>query len=186
MDSNNLIAIEKLLMKNARKHGMTSMRLEKNDNIVPLYYGKENFHLFYTIKSEQIVNVLNLQFQVELEENGIRTLVFVDPIVLRPSKIGDASKIANAVNARLKGLGRFTVHETGDFLFDVYFPIEMIYCTPEIIEDTIFTECISFFRNLHIPLFLYAEGFWDIDIAVEFIEELFDNGFVDNFKYGFS
>lgn len=186
MDSNNLIAIEKLLMKNAKKHGLTSMRFEKNDNIVPLYYGKEDFHLFYTIESEQITNALNLQFQVELEEHGIRTLVFVDPIVLRPSKIGDASKIANVVNSRMKGLGRFTVHETGDFLFDVYFPIEMLYCTPEIIEDTIFTESISFFRNLHIPLFLYAEGFWDVEKSVKYIEELLDNGYVDNFIYGLS
>ncbi len=185
MRDEQIARLEHILIHRSKEYGISATKPTKEGNVVSIYSNLEDYHLFYTIRSELDVCDLNLQFQVMLDEKQFRVFIFVDPIMLSEKQKTEACLFANEVNARYKGFGHFDIDTiTGDFRFDVTFPEDMLIAMPELVEKTLFESAISFYEMIHIPFIMFAKGLWQMDLAIEYFTTIMDQGWIDNGPYG--
>ena len=177
--------LDRIFIDKAKKYGIYGMKHEKEGNVMSLYSHVENYHLFYTIKSQLDVWDIELQYQIMIENKQFRILIFVDPVPLSGKQKEEACLLVNEINSRYRGVGKFTCNtNTGDFLYDMTFPQEMLSKMPEFVENTIFKYVISVFEAVHVPLIMYSKRLWEIKLAVQYYTSLMDDGYVDNKLYG--
>ncbi len=185
MKEETSIKLQNILIHGSEKYGMKLDKQKKEGKIVSLYSNLEDYHLYYTIRSELDVWDLDLQFQVMMEDTQFRVFIFVDPIMLSGKQKTEACLLANEINARYKGLGHFEVDTiTGDFRFDVTFSEDMLIAMPELIENTLFESAISFYEMIHVPFIMFVKGLWEMDLAIEYFTTIMDQGWIDNGPYG--
>ena len=80
---------------------MQGMKKQSEGNVILFLI--EDYHLFYTIKTDLDAWDLDLQWVIELEENQFRLLTFIDPIMFKTTKSKQGACIlANDINSRMK------------------------------------------------------------------------------------
>lgn len=177
--------LEEMIRKKSHEYGMDGMKTGRHENIIDIYSNRENYHLFYTIKTTLDVSDLPLQYQIKLEEKRFRVMIFVDPIMLDEKTKSSACILANEMNSRMRIAGKYVVDfETGDFLYDVTFSYEALELMPEYVEKTVFDHVISFWEAIHIPFIMLTEGMWKIDQSLDYLNTFIDQGWIDNASYG--
>ena len=169
--------LEGLIKKNAR---LFNLQLKKRkDNPFLLC---EQYHLSTIIENE--IFSWELQQTIGITENGmIHMMMFMDPIIVNHDNRLSFIEFANAANQWMgSSLGKFWVNQDNDFCYECYLP-EMFIDYPDKLEQQIFDNPFSHFRDCLTPLLQLKEGKWSVDKAIQYIDKLRTEGFIDNSEY---
>lgn len=185
MKNESKILLDKIISQKAKEFGFEMIKPERAGNVVSIL--REDWHLFMEICSP-IAPPLQLQMAVYADGAGARMLIFPSPVIIKKENIDSFIHLSNVANHHLyrgAALGRFWVdREHLDFAYEVILKEDLLErCTGEI-ENQLFDVPYAHFQDLHIPLVMLAGNAWKADTAIRYLEELRENGYVDNEKYG--
>ena len=171
-----------------REKEFFDIRVIKKDNtskVRQMY--PEAWHMFYLLENENnLVPPLEIQGTMEVLKNDqIRLLWFIHPIMIDAWNMESCILFAYEVNRVLGNGGRFWVDtEYFDFAYEDLIEEEMLQLSGmKLIERHMFEWPLGQFRDIHIPLMMLLQGKWGTEKAIQFINELRENGFVENEKY---
>ncbi len=170
--------LENLIEKNVR---LFNLQLRKRTE--EPFSIKEDYHLSTGIENE--IFSWELQQTIAMEENGvIHMMMFVHPIIVNADNRHSLIEFANDMNQWLGlCLGKFWVNCDDDFCYECYLP-ELLVNHPDELELQLFDRPFSHFKDCLTPLMQLKDGKWSLDTALQFMHELFTEGYVDNSKYG--
>lgn len=186
-DYYNLKILERFLNQKAAEYGLVGIKHPTEGKVISFYANLETYHLFTKITSDLAVENLDIQYSIQTFKNRrVRVLAFADPILLFGQKmIDDACLLVDELNTRMQCFGKFYVDRlTGDVAFSVSFSYELLQENPDLIEEILFEEAISFWEMLHVPLMMLAQGRWRVDLSIQYLKEILENGYVNNKPYG--
>lgn len=186
-EDDHLKILERFLAQKASEYGLVGAKHPTAEKVISFYAGLEDYHLFTKIRSDLDVENLDLQYSVQIFKNRrVRVLTFADPILLSGQKmIDDTYLLVDELNTRMQCLGKFYVDRlTGDVVFSVSFSYELLQENPDLIEEMLFQDAISFWKTLHVPQMMLAQGRWKVDLSIQYLKEIVDNGYVNNKPYG--
>ncbi len=102
--------------------------------------------------------------------------------------IGGMIQLSNTANRYLyrgSALGRFWVDvDNHDFAYELILKEELLECHAAEIENQLFDIPYAHFKDLHIPLVMLTGNAWRADMAISYLTELREKGYVDNSVYG--
>ncbi len=185
MKNKNKILLDKIISQKAEELGFEMMKPERAGNVVSIL--REDWHLFAEVCSP-VAPPLELQMAVYADKEAVRMLFFPSPIIIQKKNISSFIHLSNVANRYLYrgiALGRFWVDEERlDFAYEVILKEEFLERFAEETGNQLFDIPHAHFQDLHIPLVMLAENSWKADTAISYLEELRENGYVDNEKYG--
>lgn len=180
-----ILMLNKIVTQKSNELGFEIMELENSGNVVSIF--REDWHLFLEMRSP-IVPSLLLQMTISVEDKAVRMLIFPSPAIIDSRNTNQFILLSNAANRYLymgSALGRFWVDvENRDFAYELILRGELIEHHAAEIEKQLFDVPYSHFKDLHIPLLMLEENVWKVDIALRYLTELREKGYVDNFVYG--
>lgn len=170
--------LDELVKKNVRLFNLQMKKREENPFLI-----KDEYHLMTGIENELFS--WELQQTIGITENGkIHMMMFMDPIIVNDDNRGEFIEFANEANMWMgSASGRFWVNSDNDFCYECYLPELMIQHLNEL-EQQLFDKPFSHFRDCLTPLLQLKDRKWPVEKAIEYINELRTEGFVDNTKYG--
>lgn len=168
--------LRKLLVKNARLFQLAIK--DKKDG----YFMKEDFHLFTLIENE--IFSWELQIAIDTATEGlIHSMMFLHPVIITTETKSAYIEFANAANLYLGScMGRFWVNDKCDYCYECYLPEFLLEYEKEL-EVQLFDKPFAHFRDSLSPLMQMKDGEWQAETAIKYLEELREEGFVDNRKY---
>lgn len=177
--------INEILIQKSNELGFEMMKPEHSGNVVSIL--REDWHLFLEMHSP-IVSPLSLQMTIYIEGEAVRMLFFPSPAIIDSRNTNQFIQLSNAANRYLymgSALGRFWVDvENCDFAYELILMEELIEHHASEIEKQLFDTPYSNFKDLHIPLVMLAGNVWKADMAISYLTELREKGYVDNSVYG--
>lgn len=179
-----MLMLEKIVIQKSNEFGFEIMELENSGNVVSIL--REDWHLFLEMRSP-IVPSLLLQMTIYVEDEALRMLFFPSPAIIDSRNMNQFILLSNAANRYLymgSALGRFWVDvENRDFTYELILGKELIEHHAAEIEKQLFDAPYSHFKDLHIPLLMRAENVWKTDVAIRYLTELREKGYVGNSVY---
>lgn len=178
MNNTNRKKIEYLIEKNAR---LFNLKLtNKKQNIFTIW---EDYHLSTGIENE--IFHWDLQMTIGITKNGlIHMMMFMHPLVVTDKTKTSFIEFANAANLWLESsLGRFWVNSDNDFCYETYLPELFVEYSQEL-EQQLFDKPFSHFKDCLSPLMMLKDEKWTAEKAIEYLNRLREDGFVDNSEYG--
>lgn len=186
MNSEIICKINGVILQKSNELGFEIMKPEHSGNIVSML--RENWHLFLEMRSP-IVSPLPLQMTIYIENDAVRMLLFPSPAIINSRNTNQFIQLANTANQYLyrgSALGRFWVDmENHDLAYELILKEELLEALRATeIENQLFDIPYAHFTDLHIPLLMLAGNVWKADMAISYLTELRDKGYVDNAVYG--
>ncbi len=185
MKNENKILLDKIISRKAKAFGLEMIKPERAGNVVSIM--REDWHLFMEMRS-LVAPPLQLQMAVYAKGAEVRMLIFPSPVIIKRENIGSFIYLSNVANHHLyrgAALGRFWVdRERLDFAYEVILKEDLLERCADEVENQLFDVPYAHFQDLHIPLVMLAGNVWEADTAIRYLEELRENGYVDNEKYG--
>jgi len=170
-------AIEKLVREKCKDNtGFELLISENKENVIS--FSRDNYHLFLNLK------YISLQMSIKIEENSIFCLIFLDPILVNNQNKGEFITFINHVNWLTIGFGHFYVDANNDIAYAIRIPEYMILNHIDEVRAEIFEIPKHFYTDIQIPLSKLATGDWDALIAIQYVDELYNNGCVCDKDYG--
>lgn len=171
--------LERLIKKNVR---LFNLKLKKRKEDPFLL--SEDYHLSTWIENELFS--WELQQTIGITNNSkIHMMMFMHPIIVNDANRKEFIEFANAANIWLgASLGRFWVNSDNDFCFECYLPELLIDGHLDDLEQQLFDLPFSHFKDCLTPLMQLKDGNWPIETAIQYLDELRTEGFVDNSEYG--
>ena len=170
--------LDELIKKNVRLFNL-QMKKKRDEPFLLC----EEYHLSTGIENELFS--WELQQTIGITENGkIHMMMFMHPIIVNDNNRREFIEFANAANMWLgASLGRFWVNYDNDFCYECYLPEFLINHLDEL-EQQLFDLPFSHFRDCLTPLMQLKDGKWTIEKAIQYLDELRTEGYVDNSSYG--
>lgn len=170
--------LDELIKKNVRLFNL-QMKKKRDEPFLLC----EEYHLLTGIENELFS--WELQQTIGITENGkIHMMMFMHPIIVNDNNRREFIEFANAANMWLgASLGRFWVNNDNDFCYECYLPELLINHLDEL-EQQLFDLPFSHFRDCLTPLMQLKDGKWTIEKAIQYLDELRTEGYVDNSSYG--
>jgi|GEM_PF-4678083 len=170
------VAIEKLVREKSKDDtGFELLISEYKENIIS--FSRDNYHLFINLK------YISLQMSIKIEENSVFCLIFIDPILVKDQNKGDFITFINHINWLTIGFGHFYVDTNNDIAYAIRIPEYMILNHIDEVRAELFEIPIRFYTDMQIPLSKLANGDWDVEIAIQYVNELYNNGYAFNKDY---
>lgn len=169
-------AIEKLVREKCKANTGFELQLSENkENIISFI--RDNYHLFLKLEC------ISLQISIKIEEKSVNGLIFIDPVLVDGRNKSDFISFINHMNWLTLGFGHFYVDTNNDIVYAIRIPEYLIQNHIIEVGKEIFDIPISFYTDMQIPLSKIATGDWNAEIAIKFIDEMYDNGYVCNGDY---
>lgn len=185
MRSATILMLNKIVTQKSHELGFQVIKLEHSENVVSLL--REDWHLFLEMRSP-IVSSLLLQMTIAVEDEAVQMLLFPSPAIIDSRNTNQFIQLSNAANRYLymgSALGRFWVDvDNRDFAYELILKEILPECHAAEIENQLFDVPYAHFKDLHIPLVMLAENLWKADMAIRYLTELREKGYVDNSVYG--
>lgn len=176
--------LERIICKKGKEYKLDIMKHEKQGNVIALLSDREDYHLFITIRNE-LVPPLKLQYSVTIEADGVRCLIFPDPIMVTEPTKDNFIRFANQVNRYCFGMGKFWVDtEAYDIAYEVIVPEYCLASYSEEAEKQLFDIPLAHWNDMINPVTMLSKGEWNADIAIQYFNEMHEQGCVDNREYG--
>lgn len=178
MDDVSRKKLEALIKKNARLFNLQLKKRKDNPFLL-----NEDYHLAARIENELFS--WELQQTIGIQEKGpVHMMMFMHPIVVSDNNRLEFIEFANAANLWLgSSLGRFWVNCDNDFCYECYLP-ELFIDHPDELEQQLFDKPFSHFSDCLTSLMQLKDGKWPVQKAIQYIDELRTEGYVDNSEYG--
>lgn len=177
--------IDEIISRKSNEIGFEVMKPEHSGNVVSIL--RENWHLFLEMHSP-IVSSLSLQMSIYIEDEAIRMLLFPSPVIIESRNTDQFIQLSNTANHYLyrgSALGRFWVDvDNLDFTYEIILKKELAEYHAAELENQLFDIPYAHFQDLHIPLVMLAANAWKADMAINYLTELREKGYVDNSVYG--
>lgn len=186
MKDKTLDILYQLIKEREKKYGIIMKKHVVTENVVPIKSRIENYHLFLTLENGMVPS-LQIQYSIAYENDQyVRCLIFPSPIIINKQTINDFVGFANASNRYvLKGLGRFWVDiEKYDFAYEILLSSEFIIDNKNEVGHQFFDLPLAHFTDFITPLYMLGTGHWQADIAIKYLDELREKGYVNNNDYG--
>lgn len=184
MKTENKILLDKIIKNKCAKLGFESMEIQKEGPVVSIL--KEDWHLFIEFRNP-LLPPLQLQCAITIEEDDIRLLCFPSPVIITDETMNEFIRFCNEANRELCGgmaWGRFWCDEENyDFAYEVILPEKVIEKDIEETARQLFDIPCAHYQDLHTPLIMLAGNRWESDMAICYLQELRENGYVDNADY---
>lgn len=168
------VTIEKLVQE-ARGKGFELLISENKDNVVS--FCRDNYHLFIDLEH------FSLQVAIKIEKTRVYCLVFPDPIMVNKHNKRDLIMFINHMNWLTLSLGRFYIDTNNDIAYAIGMPEYMVLNHIEQVRAELFEIPICFFNDMQIPLKKLSIGDWTLDMAIQYVSELYNDGCVCNDNY---
>ena len=170
--------LESLIKKNARLFDLKLVRKKENPFVV-----WEDYHLSTIVQNELFS--WELQMTIGVNEKGlIHMMMFMHPIIVEDDTRLSFIEFANAANLWLgSALGRFWVNYENDYCYECYLPELFVDNLPEL-EQQLFDKPFSQFMDNLTPLIQLKDKKWNVQKAIKYLDELREEGYVDNSEYG--
>lgn len=170
--------LEVLIGKNARLYNLNMKKRKDNPFLL-----REDYHLSIRLESELFS--WGLQQTIGITEKGmIHMLMFMHPIIVNSDNRFSFIEFANVANQWMgSSSGRFWVNRDNDFCYECLLP-ELFIDNPSELEQQLFDKPFSHFRDCLTPLLQLKDGKWSADKAIQYIDELRTESYVDNSEYG--
>lgn len=184
MKKDNIHLLNKIITAKSNELGFEIMKPKHSGSVVSIL--RDNLHLFIEMQSP-IVPSLLLQMSICVEDGAVRTLLFPSPIIITSGNVCQFVRLSNVANQYLhrgNALGRFWVDEESfDLAYELILEEHLIEHYTEESGKQLFDIPLSHFIDCHIPLMMLAKNIWKADVAIEYLKELRENGYVDNQRY---
>lgn len=185
MKNKNIHLLNQIIIGKANEFGCEIMKPEHSGTVIS-FLRKEDWHLFIEMHSP-LVPCLSLQMSVCIEEKKVRILLFPSPIIIDSGNVCQFVRLSNVANQYLyrgNALGRFWVDEESfDLAYELILEEHLIEHYTEESGKQLFDIPLTHFTDCHIPLMMLAKNTWKADVAIEYLKELRENGYVDNQRY---
>ena len=170
--------LERLIKKDARLFNLKLVSKKENPFVV-----WEDYHLSTTVENELFS--WGLQMTIEITEKGlIHMMMFMHPIIVEDDTRLYFIEFANAANLWLgSALGRFWVNNENDYCYECYLP-ELFVDNLLELEQQLFDKPFSHFKDCLTPLMQLKDGKWNVQKAIEYLDELREAGYIYNSEYG--
>lgn len=176
--------INEIIIRKSNELGFEIMELEHSGNVVSIF--REDWHLFLEMRSP-IVSSLLLQMTIAVEDEAVQMLLFPSPAIIDSRNTNQFIQLSNTANRYLyrgSALGRFWVDvDNRDFAYELILKEILPECHAAETENQLFDVPYAHFKDLHIPLVMLAENVWKADMAIRYLTELREKGYVDNSVY---
>lgn len=187
MKKETMEIIEKMILKLKRtRSDILFVKKENTSKVIQMY--PEAWHMYHVLVNEHnLVPTLEIQGTIEIyeEQQMIRSLWFIHPIMVNERNMNSCISFANEVNRELGRGGHFWVDsEYYDFAYEQTFDEEVVELFGEdLLEKYMFEIPLNQYRDIHIPLMMLLSEQWEADKAIRFLKELRKDGFVENSRY---
>ncbi len=185
MKKDNIHLLNKIVTAKSNELGFEIMKPKHSDSVVSIL--RDKVHLFIEMHSP-IVTSLPLQMSICVEDDAVRTLLFPSPIIINSGNVCQFVRLSNVANQYLyrgNNLGRFWVdEECFDLAYELILEEYLIEHYTKEIGKQLFDLPLAHFTDCHIPLLMLAKNTWKADIAMNYLKELRENGYIDNQRYG--
>jgi len=169
-------AIEKLVREKCKTSNSIKLHSsKKQENVISVI--RDNYHLHFKL------DYISLQMSIRIEEKSVFCLIFLDPILVNSQNKCDFINFINHINWLTLGFGHFYVDTNNDIAYAIRIPEYLIQnCTDDVGKE-LFEIPINFYTDMQIPLSKIASGDWNSEIAIKFMDEMYDKGYVCNDDY---
>ncbi|MCM1181026.1 MAG: hypothetical protein NC347_12265 [Clostridium sp.] len=186
MNSEIILKLNEIITRKSNDFGLKIMKPEHSGKVVSIL--REDWHLFLEMHNP-IVSPLPLQMTIYIEDEVVRMLLFPSPAIIDSRSMNQFIQLTNTANRYLymgSALGRFWVDvENCDLAYELILKEELLELSRATeIENQLFDIPYAHFNDLHIPLLMLAGNVWKADMAISYLKELRENGYVDNSVYG--
>lgn len=185
MKNENIHLINKIITAKSNELDFKILKTEHSGTVISML--QEDWHLFIEMHSP-IVPSLPLQMSICVEDKAVRTLLFPSPIIINSGNVYQFVRLSNVANQYLyrgNALGRFWVDEESlDLAYELILEEYLIEHYTEEIGKQLFDLPLAHFTDCHIPLLMLAKNTWKADTAMSYLKELWENGYIDNQRYG--
>lgn len=187
MKKESMEIIEKMILKLKRtRSDILFAKKENTSKVIQMY--PEAWHMYHVLVNEHnLVPPLEIQGTIEIyeEQQMIRLLWFIHPIMVNERNMNSCISFANEVNRELGRGGHFWVDsEYYDFAYEQMFDEKVVELFGEdLLEKYMFEMPLNQYRDIHIPLMMLLSEQWEADKAIRFLKELREDGFVENSRY---
>ena len=170
--------LEGLVKKNVRLFNLQFKKRKENPFLL-----SEEYHLSTGVENELFS--WELQQTIGITNNGkIHMMMFMHPIIVNDNNRREFIEFANAANMWLgTPLGRFWINNDNDFCYECYLP-ELLTSYLDELEQQLFDLPFAHFKDCLTPLMQLKEGKWTVEKAIQYLDELRTEGYVDNSEYG--
>lgn len=127
-----------------------------------------------------------LQSSIVIENgNYVRALIFPSPQIINKTTKLEFIVFTNACNRYvLTGKGRFWIDiDKHDFVYEILLPVDEVVDNKKEAGYQLFDLPIAHFNDLITPLYMLRMRKWKASLAIQYIDELRTNGFVNNDDY---
>lgn len=177
MDDISRKKLETLIKKNARLFNLKLVRNKEDPFVI-----WEDYHLSTVIENELFS--WELQMTIGVTEGLIHMMMFMHPIIVEDDTRLGFIEFANAANLWLgSALGTFWVNNDNDYCYECYLPELFVDNLPEL-EQQLFDKPFSHFKDCLTPLLQLKDGKWTVQKSIKYLDELREEGYVDNSEYG--
>lgn len=172
--------LQKIIDKNTK---LFNMKLIRRKDYPFVFSEAEDYHLT-TVLSNELFS-WELQTTIGITKEGlIHMMLFMHPVIIKEKNRLSFIQFANAANMWLgTEFGRFLVNNDNDYCYECYLPQQLLD-NPVELEQQLFDRPFSHFTDSLTPLMQLKTGEWTVDRAIEYLNELLENGYVDNSEYG--
>lgn len=171
------MAIKKLVREKCKTNNGFELHLSENQENV-ISFVRDDYHIF--LKMEYI----SLQISIRIEEKSVFCLIFLDPILVNSQNRGEFINFINHINWLTLGFGHFYVDTNNDIAYAIRIPEYLIQNHIDEVGKQLFEFPINFFTDMQIPLSKIATADWNVELAIKYIDEIYNKGYVCNGDYG--
>ncbi len=174
------LKLQKMIEKNAK---LFNMKLIRRKDYPFALSEAEDYHLT-TVLSNELFS-WGVQMTIGMTKKGlIHMMIFMHPVIIKEKNRLSFIQFANAANMWMGSeFGRFLVNNDNDYCYECYLPQQLL-SNPGELEQQLFDMPFSHFKDSLTPLMQLKTGEWTVDRAIEYLNELREKGYIDNFEYG--
>ena len=184
MERESKIILEQMIDRKAKEFSLLKMKTH-NNFVVPIC--REYWHFFTKITNQFLFEALtmDLQASISISGNSVRILWFPDPVIINEDNMNEFLRFSNEANIELEMGGRFWCDEERyDFVYEVILKENFFRNCMDDAAKQMFDIPYAHFRDLQIPLMMMMINKWKSDLAIQYIRELREKGYVNNEDYG--
>lgn len=181
------LMLSKIISKKIKEFGIEELphSYDGESRIIP--FAPLGAHHFFLDCPNQFVDTMHLQAEMSFDDQAVRAIWFISPPIIKEKALPAFLAFANEANRYLfrgRSIGRFWIDSKAmDYAFELLAPAS-VSSNLEVMGQQLFDVPISHFLDAQIPLMKLAAEEWDSSKAIQFLQELRENGYVDNSSYG--
>ncbi len=180
MKKDTNIILEQIINKKARELSLEKENQRHIGSVISML--REEWHLWGRL-NHPLVPALEVQCSISTKGDFVRAVWFPHPILITTKRRTEFILLANEANLEMHSGGRFWCNEDMDFAYEIVLAEEIVEKCEDEVAQQLFNIPLSHLQDLLVPLTMLKTDMWRSDIAVKYLKELREKGYVDNSDY---